>query len=138
MNALITFCFFYWVKRCYTTQLSLSWQKADSKVSSILLKFFLALPFFHAHWKQSGSVPGQIHRQRKTAENTEHHSSVLYGSLCLGRSFWGRSGFIGRSLAHQVRGGLEWRRSDPSTKIPQKKKTLRYAQLERIPHKILL
>lgn len=86
--------------------------------------FTHTLPFFSrtlkAEW--SSSVPGQIQRQRKTeAENTERHSSVLWGALCLGRSFWGRSGFIWRSLAQQVRGGLECRCSVPSTKVLQKK-----------------
>lgn len=87
----------------YNTQLSPSWQTADFIVSSF---------FFSMH------IESRVDQFLSRYNGTEHTNA-----LCLGRSLWGRSGFMERSLAQQVRGGLEWRCSDPSTTIPRKNKT---------------
>lgn len=104
----------------YNTQLSPSWQAADFIVS-----FFFFFPCtLKAEWISSWA---------DTTATKEHTSA-----LCLGRSLWGRSGFIERSLAQQVRGGLQWRCSDPSSRIPREKtkqqlKSTICTWLERIP-----
>lgn len=83
----------------YNTQLSPSWRAAD----------FIVSFFFLVH------IESRVDQFLTTAtkDGREHTSA-----LCLGRSLWGRSGFMERSLAQQVRGGLQWRCSEPSTRIP--------------------
>lgn len=90
----------------YNTQLSPSWRTADYFVVS----FFFFSCTLKAAWISSWA-------DATTTKDGREHTSAL----CLGRSLWGRSGFMERSLAQQVRGGLQWRCSEPSTRIPREK-----------------